>query len=78
MAVTLHHKVHESLPPPPHPRQFSGSTTDDLDHDDHINTMTLVSNSQNNQFYKNDLDPMTLVLKKLHLDMVKMNQLTKN
>ena len=39
----------------------------------------MVSNSQNNQFYKSDfdLDPMTLVLK-LDLDIVKMYHHTKN
>ena len=39
----------------------------------------MVSNSQNNQFYKSELDlePMTLVLK-LDLDMVKMYHHTKN
>ena len=36
-----------------------------------------MSNSQNSQFYKSDLDPMTLVLK-LDLDMVKMYHHTKN
>ena len=41
--------------------------------------MNLVSNSQNSQFYKSDLDlePMTLVLK-LDLDMVKIYHHTKN
>ena len=37
----------------------------------------LVSNSQNSQFYKSDLDLMTLVLK-LDLDMVKMYYHTRN
>ena len=39
----------------------------------------LVSNSQNSQFYKSDLnlDPVTLALK-LNLDMVKMYHHTKN
>ena len=35
------------------------------------------SDSQNNQFYKSDLDPMTLILK-LDLDIVKMYHHTKN
>ena len=41
--------------------------------------MNLGSNSQNNQFYKSDLDrsPMTLVLT-LDLDIVKMSYHTKN
>ena len=39
----------------------------------------MVSNSQNNQFYQNDLDldPLTLILK-LDLDMVKMYHQTKD
>ena len=59
-------------------------TSDDLDLDDHINTISwllqknLVSNSQNNQFCKSDLelDPMALVLK-IDLDRVKMYHHTK-
>ena len=39
--------------------------------------MNLGSNNQNDQFYKSDLDPITLVLK-LDLDMVKMYHHTKN
>ena len=36
-----------------------------------------MSSSQNDQFYKSDLDPMTLVLK-LDLDIIKMYHYTKN
>ena len=46
----------------------------------HINTLkqnNLGSNSQNGQFYKSDLDLMTLVLT-LDLDMIKMYHHTKN
>ena len=39
--------------------------------------MNLVSNSQNNQYYLSDLDPMTLAVK-FDLDMVKMYHHTKN
>ena len=36
-----------------------------------------MSNSQNNQFYKSDLDPMNLVLK-LDIDIIKMYHYIKN